>query len=469
MFYITARNPSLLMCPAYHKTLQYDRSDYKEIEYQLTSNIQPLRFIYGKTIMDKHYYVFEKVTKSQQLYQKINIKQLIFYPEPPVVFKTTMLQELRYCYASTMPQPELLVFNRHSETLQNIQPAQLISGYVFTVNNYQLVLRRLTDNSGCRYLSRGIDENYIAANSAIMQLQKLQPLTQTIIVDKVERKVVNYVCEQCFYMTRGSIPIYFSQNPQYKPKPKVEIHETNEEDIQKSLEHFQNIISQDLQFVPKASQFKCNVQTFRIIDLLHFNKLSKAYQDLSSDQYVNFNLNKQPQRVLSQFIKKIPEETIPRVNCLDSTDRTNCFATQYFSQFVKDLNLLERLKFRNNCYKAGCVIGRSYTGTVCEKVVQTITGRKNILDKAIDTWIGVIRYMRNRVQGYQKLQKDFWNDEVQFEEAQKNYWHQRAVYELERVVEVVIVVGIALALCHHGKVLLFGLFCAIALMLIALQ
>jgi hypothetical protein len=205
--------------------------------------------------------------------------------------------------------------------------------------NWSLISRRSVRRAGTRFNCRGIDRDGNVAN--FVETEQI-----------LEWKHIH----SSFVQIRGSIPLFWSQKPGYKYKPRIEIHDENHEAaMEKHINELQTIYG--------------NVSMACLIDQRgHEGNLANEFgqkvnqiQKYYNVQYHYFDFHKECSKMrwnrLSILLERMEEELlaygffglnkdgvfkqqtgIVRSNCIDSLDRTNVIQSM-IAQYVLQLQL----------------------------------------------------------------------------------------------------------------------------------
>ncbi|XP_062913399.1 phosphatidylinositide phosphatase SAC2-like [Mobula hypostoma] len=269
-----------------------------------------------------------------------------------------------------------------------------------------LISRRSRHRGGMRYKRRGVDSDGHVANYV-----------------ETEQLIYNGDDILSFVQIRGSVPVFWSQEGyRYKPSPKL--HKSEEENKHAFQTHFReqfkiynkqviiNLVNQtgtekliadaylrhfkmlnDPRLIYVAFDFhqQCQGRKFENVEILT-NGISDIINDLKW-----FRLSKG--RVLKV------QEGVPRVNCMDSLDRTNLvqsiIARKILEQQLKVLKILPQQRslpssiqriFQIMWANNGDAISRQYAGTAAMKSDFTRTGERKLSGVMKDGYRSANRY-----------------------------------------------------------------------------
>ncbi|KYQ89139.1 putative phosphoinositide phosphatase [Tieghemostelium lacteum] len=275
---------------------------------------------------------------------------------------------------------------------------------------FTLISRRNLNRAGTRYYVRGIDkEGNVANNVETEQIIQISKDTYS-----------------SFVQVRGSIPLFWSQFPDLKYKPKVQFYGTQQENDRPLSIHFNQL-----------NQIYGNVTAVNLIDrkgseLALGNAFEKGVKDLKSEKtrFVWFDFHKECAKmrydkiqILIDLIKPdidknsyfyvrhgqvVSRQTgIIRTNCIDNLDRTNVVQSIITRNSLT--NQLDQLKlessvfsdnhfngiFKNIWANHGDTISLQYSGTGALKNDFTRTGKRSLRGVIRDGENSLARYYLN--------------------------------------------------------------------------
>ncbi|XP_063441081.1 phosphatidylinositol-3-phosphatase SAC1-like [Mytilus trossulus] len=276
-----------------------------------------------------------------------------------------------------------------------------------------LISRRCVLRVGTRFWVRGIDTEGQVANFVETE------------------QIVEYEKVRCSYVqTRGSIPIFWSQRPNLKYKPKIKINAANYPEV--FQRHFDNQVynygeQTIVNLVNQAgseglleksfSQFITNSQNkkmrYEYFDFHHecgntglrWDRLSILMDRLSDDiRRQHYFMMQKDGTVLSQ------QEGIFRTNCIDCLDRTNVvqslIAKVVLQNQLTKLGILDQgqqikdcktfnYTYNNDWADNADVMSKQYAGTGALKTDITRQGKRTKYGLLMDGWNSLIRYFKN--------------------------------------------------------------------------
>ncbi|XP_077982127.1 phosphatidylinositol-3-phosphatase SAC1-like [Glandiceps talaboti] len=277
---------------------------------------------------------------------------------------------------------------------------------------YILISRRSCFRAGVRYYMRGLDSEGHAANYAeTEQIVQYQGNTTS------------------FVQTRGSVPMFWSQRPNLKYKPKPILSNTR-----KQLDGFQRHF--DSQIVNYGKQVLINLLDHKGAE----DKLEKAFaktvyeSENNQIRYESFDFHHECRRMrwdrLSILVDRISkdqeefgffmmrrdgtvvktQEGVFRTNCIDCLDRTNVvqsllarrslqeqmekFGILNPGQAVQDQTHFEYI-FKNTWADNADGLAKQYAGTGALKTDYTRTGKRTKWGLLKDGYNSTIRYYKN--------------------------------------------------------------------------
>jgi len=320
------------------------------------------------------------------------------------------------------------VWNHHMLRLFSVQPElsaytlPLMHGFVKIekasiksfIFDFILVSRRSCYRAGTRYNIRGLDDQGEAANFCE---------TEQIIIYNGE--VASYL------QTRGSIPLYWSQYPtiKYKPKPKLNASKSHSDGFKKHIntqlmfygkQILVNLIDTKGGEKILGDRFgvECKNSGYTDVHLkyiafdfhkecskMRWDRLSLLMDELkgSLEDMAHFRMNRAREALLEQG-------GVVRTNCMDCLDRTNVVQSliarsilekqlQDFKiipegSFIKDYDSFEPI-FRNVWADNADMMAHQYTGTGALKTDFTRTGRRTKFGLLQDGYNSMVRYYKN--------------------------------------------------------------------------
>ncbi|CAG0886914.1 unnamed protein product [Darwinula stevensoni] len=284
-----------------------------------------------------------------------------------------------------------------------------IHGKVFSL---VIISRRSVFRAGTRFLVRGVDSEGHVANYVETE------------------QIVEYYGERASWVqTRGSIPVYWSQYPnlRYKPKPTLT---PNANHTNAFTNHFQteifsygsqvlvNLVDQKgsekkleeiyATMVKNANQPNVRYEAFdfhKECAKMRWDRLSILIDKLASVQDdMGFFLMTQDGKVVQS------QTGVFRTNCIDNLDRTNVvqnlLARRILENILRRFKILgmnEKLQYQvgfEQLYKAmwadnADFLSVQYTGTGALKTDFTRTGKRTIIGMLKDGYNSAIRYYKN--------------------------------------------------------------------------
>ncbi|ROT62709.1 phosphatidylinositol-3-phosphatase SAC1 [Penaeus vannamei] len=292
----------------------------------------------------------------------------------------------------------------------SIKPSS-INGEWFT---WAIISRRSVYRAGTRMWTRGIDQEGAVANYVE---------TEQIIEFRDFRS--------SFVQTRGSIPLYWSQEPNLKYKPPPRIGNANHEEA--FTRHFEsqvlcygkqvavNLIDQKGVEGKLHEAFKHLIETsasqmvrdnvrYEYFDFHHecrkmrWDRLSILMDRLAPD------LDSMGYFLFRDGVVLLEQEGVFRTNCIDCLDRTNVVQSmlarkQLQSVLTRMAILIEKQKiqdqfsfesmFKNVWADNADIISTEYSGTGALKTDFTRTGKRTHMGMMKDLWNSGVRYIKN--------------------------------------------------------------------------
>ncbi|GAA5909534.1 hypothetical protein JCM5296_006064 [Sporobolomyces johnsonii] len=286
-----------------------------------------------------------------------------------------------------------------------------------------LISRRSIDRPGLRYQRRGINASGGTAN-----------FVETEFIVSTVRDGTPHTCS--FVQLRGSIPIYWSQNP-FALKPPPVLERTKEESREAMRKHLENLEQRygRLLLVNLAEQTGKEgtvVEAYRT----GVESLEKPEEEI---RYVEFDFHRECRGMrydkIANLINNIKDDLeelrtywattdetystqtgVPRVNCIDSLDRTNVVQSA-ISRWVLNRHLVHLgitsgeepgmhdeldAAFNGLWADNGDAISREYAGTSALKGDFTRTGKRNWKGALNDASNSVARLMQSTVTDFFK-------------------------------------------------------------------
>lgn len=277
---------------------------------------------------------------------------------------------------------------------------------VVTGSHWTLISRRSVHRAGTRFLCRGLDDDGNVANFVETEqiLEANQDLTS-------------------FVQIRGSIPVKWSQKPDYRYKPAIRIEES---DIGSLSRHFEEL-----------SKVYQKISVVSLIDKRgHEGNLEHVFSQLMGQvqqyPYHYFDFHKECSKMrwhrLDILLDRIENEIreygffvslngsilqhqsgVIRSNCIDSLDRTNVVQSMIASRVLQNQEShlresipnfmeLDRNVFKNVWADNADILSIQYAGTRALKTDFTRTGKRTWLGQARDGLNSVTRYLTNNFQ-----------------------------------------------------------------------
>uniref|UniRef100_A0A1A7YDV3 SAC1 suppressor of actin mutations 1-like n=1 Tax=Iconisemion striatum TaxID=60296 RepID=A0A1A7YDV3_9TELE len=284
-----------------------------------------------------------------------------------------------------------------------------INGKVF---EWTIISRRSSFRAGVRYYVRGIDSEGHAANFV-----------------ETEQIVQYGSFKASFVQSRGSIPVFWSQRPNLKYKPKPQISKTANH-----LDGFQRHF--DSQAVLYGRQVVLNLINQKGSEKPLEVMFDKMVTSLGNGmiKYIAFDFHKECSRMrwhrLQLLLDMVTEmqdefgyflvdpdgnvllsqEGIFRSNCMDCLDRTNVIQSLlarrslqsqlqrmgvlHTSQKIEEQRDFETT-YKNAWADNADACAKQYAGTGALKTDFTRTGKRTVLGVLMDGWNSTIRYYKN--------------------------------------------------------------------------
>lgn len=286
-----------------------------------------------------------------------------------------------------------------------------IKSFIF---DFILISRRSCYRAGTRYNIRGLDDHGEVANFCE---------TEQVIIFNGE--VASYV------QTRGSIPLYWSQYPtiKYKPKPKLTPNKNHSDGFRKHVNSQlmfygkqilvnlidtkggEKILGDKFESECKASSYTDVHLKYVAFDFhkecskMRWDRLSLLMDELKSslDDMAHFRMNRAREALLEQG-------GVVRTNCMDCLDRTNVVQSliaRYILEkqlqdfkviteggHIKEYDTFENI-FRNVWADNADMMAHQYTGTGALKTDFTRTGKRSKFGLLQDGYNSMVRYYKN--------------------------------------------------------------------------
>lgn len=281
--------------------------------------------------------------------------------------------------------------------------------------------RRSTKRAGLRYLRRGVDDGGNCANFVE---------TEQILTSDPWDKVGKYTS---FIQIRGSIPLYFSQEP-FSLKPVPVLHQSEALNQKAFTAHFRNLqsryggiqisclvdkhggevaIGEAYEAMTKTANVSGDIKPLRF-DWFDFHQECRGMKFENVQRLVNkledvFRDNGENVVKWSKVVKK--QTGVIRTNCMDCLDRTNVVQSA-FAQYILqhdlqdmgfDIDLVhdERTQWFNSLWADnGDAISRAYAGSSALKGDFTRTRKRNYRGALNDFGLTLTRYYNNIVNDY---------------------------------------------------------------------
>ncbi|KAL3860478.1 hypothetical protein ACJMK2_010600 [Sinanodonta woodiana] len=277
--------------------------------------------------------------------------------------------------------------------------------------NYVLISRRSIYRAGTRFYLRGIDPEGQVANFVESE------------------QIVEYEGYMCsFVQTRGSIPLFWSQRPNLKYKPKPQIHSVNHITALKThldnqvLNYGKQVIVNlvngtgsegelEKAFQESVASIQRKEVRYEFFDFHHecrnmrWDRLSVLVDRLENDRkQLGYFQAYRGSSVVSD------QKGVFRTNCIDCLDRTNVvqslLAKVTLEEQLMRLGVLEGNEklfdfkqfndvFNNLWADNADVISIQYAGTGALKTDFTRIGKRTKWGLLMDGWNSVVRYFKN--------------------------------------------------------------------------
>ncbi|XP_031724540.1 phosphatidylinositide phosphatase SAC1-B isoform X1 [Anarrhichthys ocellatus] len=284
-----------------------------------------------------------------------------------------------------------------------------INGKVF---DWIIISRRSCFRAGVRYYVRGIDSEGHPANYV-----------------ETEQIVQYNSAKASFVQTRGSIPLYWSQRPNLKYKPKPQINKTVNH-LDGFQRHFDSqIILYGRQVILNLINQKGSEQPLE----LAFDKMVTGLGN-GMIKYIAFDFHKECSRmrwhrlhILVDMVAEmqdefgyflvdadgkemLTQEGTFRSNCMDCLDRTNVIQSMLAQRSLQSqlrrmgiLHVGQQIEeqadfgkmFKNAWADNADACAKQYAGTGALKTDFTRTGKRTQLGLLMDGWNSMIRYYKN--------------------------------------------------------------------------
>lgn len=296
----------------------------------------------------------------------------------------------------------------------------LVHGFIsinqLNVNSHQfswiLISRRSIQRAGTRLFSRGIDENGYCSNFVETE------------------QIVEYAGDKTsFVQTRGSIPLFWTQTPNLKYKPKPTIDPTKDHFAATSkhtdaqLQHYGRQVMVNLidhhgaeEYLEKGfanviSQLNNTAVRYEAFDFhsecrkMRWDRLNILIDRLAheQDEFALFHLRRDGALLSSQ-------DGVFRTNCVDCLDRTNVVQSMLAKRSLKYiltklgiLNVGQTIDstvglsslYKNVWADNADIVSTEYSGTGALKTDFTRTGKRTIVGAMWDGINSATRYFKN--------------------------------------------------------------------------
>lgn len=279
-----------------------------------------------------------------------------------------------------------------------------------------VISRRSTKRAGLRYLRRGVDEDGYVANAV-----ETEQILSNSSWDK-SNKIYSFV------QIRGSIPLFFTQNP-YSLKPAPVIQHSSEANYEACKKHFERLREEygDLQVVnlvekhnvesPLGSQFenivaKLNEDVFASQSVkipFEWFDFHAACRGMKFEN-VSILLNTM-RRKLEEFGSTVEQDGelverqrgVLRTNCMDCLDRTNVCQSSFAKQVLEDqlraegydmsAQLDQETAWFNTLWADnGDAVSKQYASTAAMKGDFTRTRKRNYRGTLNDIGLSLTRF-----------------------------------------------------------------------------
>ncbi|ELP95296.1 recessive suppressor of secretory defect, putative [Entamoeba invadens IP1] len=368
--------------------------------------------------------VTEHSTKTEALYHR------------KVINKTFSSNNFYFSYTYDLTRPysdqhndpdELYLWNKNMFTafpsknsIENLLFFPTICGFVGksecaisdTLNNkVELILisRRSNQHVGRRYYTRGSDENGYCANHVE---------TEQIVI--VNNNISSYI------QLRGSIPLKWSQVPNFHYKPDIAICKDETANMEVMRRHFEDVLKKYnttsvVSLVDKkGTEFELGKTYEKIvnkmanesvtIECIDFHQMMKKMNELLSYLECVFQRVNYGSYVATNEVVMTKQKGVFRVNCIDSLDRTNVcesvFGRLTAQQFLREVNvlpectsLMNNKEFNSMFVKLwadnGDCLSWEYTGTGAQKGDITRNGKRTVQGRITDFVHSYTRYLFN--------------------------------------------------------------------------
>ncbi|XP_067125694.1 phosphatidylinositol-3-phosphatase SAC1 isoform X2 [Centruroides vittatus] len=297
-----------------------------------------------------------------------------------------------------------------------------------------LISRRSCYRAGTRLFMRGVD-------------------TEGHVANYIEtEQIVEYDgCKSSFVQTRGSIPLFWSQLPDLRYKPKPTLSTTNNQ-VDGYHRHF------DSQLLTYNKQIIINLIDHKGIEEILETNFANAVREYNNPQvrYVSFDFHKECGHMrwerLSLLMERInqdqnemgyilifrdgtllqQQEGVFRTNCIDCLDRTNVvqsmLAKRSLQSQLKRLGILtdgQRIEsqshfetmYKNVWADNADICSVQYAGTGALKTDYTRTGKRTVFGAMKDGLNSMIRYYKNNfADGFRQDSVDLFLGNYQVDE-----------------------------------------------------
>lgn len=285
-----------------------------------------------------------------------------------------------------------------------------------------LISKRSTKRAGSRYLRRGIDDEGNVANFVLT--------SQFLIVDEY---MPNRSLFTRFDILRGSIPIFFQQDPS-KLKPVPYLTRPVEKCETPFIKHFEGLKESYgdvacINLVEKSKKEAVIGDTYQtlcekngvVLDWFDFHDVCKKMKFGNVvkllDEKLEFgqrSMTVEQYLVECGWVDSLCEKTqtgVLRVNCVDCLDRTN-LVQKFLSEFILEKYILQKYclvvppefqhQYNNLWADNGDFISRQYSSTNALKGDYTRTAKRNYKGLFTDAYLTLSRYYSGYISDYFK-------------------------------------------------------------------
>lgn len=286
-----------------------------------------------------------------------------------------------------------------------------------------LISKRSTKRAGSRYLRRGIDDHSNVAN-----FESTSQILITELNDSPEPLFTK------FDIIRGSIPLFFQQNPAFL-KPIPTLTRSIEKCSKPFKSHFENLLEKYgsvscVSLVEKSNREREIGESYEKLALdnnipftwFDFHEVCKKMKFDNVSQLLTCPIENGDSTISEQLLDHykwndnilgLDQLGVFRVNCIDCLDRTN-IVSKYLSEIVliqrmlpqHNLtidNLVKFQKLYNNLWADnGDYISRQYASTNALKGDYTRTAKRNYKGLLNDAFLTMSRYYSGYISDYFK-------------------------------------------------------------------